>query len=40
MKAAFGGYLGPIMKKKAKKWAKETPNPNELPNKVKKAKKK
>lgn len=30
-KAAFGGYLGPEMKKKAKEWAKETPNAKSLP---------
>ncbi len=40
-KAAFGGYLGPKMKKKAKEWAAETPNIKALPVKVKpKAKKK
>ena len=31
MKAAFGGYLGSKMKKKAKTWAKETPNIKKLP---------
>jgi hypothetical protein len=31
MKAAFGGYLGPEMKKKAKQWADETPNIKKLP---------
>ncbi len=31
MRAAFGGYLGPEMKKKAKGWADETPNPKKLP---------
>lgn len=31
MRAAFGGYLGPEMKKKAKTWADETPNPKGLP---------
>ncbi len=31
MKAAFGGYLGPKMKAKAKTWAKETPNIKSLP---------
>jgi hypothetical protein len=31
MKAAFGGYLGPEMKAKAKGWADETPNPKKLP---------
>jgi len=33
MKAAFGGYLGPEMKSKAKEWAKETTNIKRLPNK-------
>ncbi len=33
MKAAFGGYLGQEMKKKAKQWAEETPNISDLPNK-------
>lgn len=36
MRAAFGGYLGPEMKKKAPEWAKETPNMSKLPKKVKK----
>lgn len=31
MRAAFGGYLGPEMKSKAKTWADETPNPKALP---------
>ncbi len=31
MRAAFGGYLGSDMKKKAKQWAKETPNIKKLP---------
>ena len=31
MKAAFGGFLGSKMKKKAKQWAKETPNKKKLP---------
>lgn len=31
MKAAFGGHLGPEMKKKAKTWAEETPNMKKLP---------
>lgn len=31
MKAAFGGYLGPEMKKKARQWAQETPNIKSLP---------
>ena len=35
MKAAFGGYLGPEMKKKASKWAEETPNIKKLPKHVK-----
>ena len=35
-RAAFGGYLGPQMKKKATKWAKETPNMKKLPQHVKK----
>jgi hypothetical protein len=39
MAAAFGGYLGPEMKKKASKWAEETPNISKLPKKVKKTKK-
>ena len=34
MKAAFGGYLGPEMKKKAKRWADETPNIASLPEQV------
>lgn len=40
MKAAFGGYLGPKMKRKAKQWADETPNIKSLPNKVKSKKRK
>ena len=36
MRAAFGGYLGLKMKKKAKTWAKETPNIASLPRHVKK----
>ena len=39
MKAAFGGYLGPKMKKKAKQWAKETPNKKGLPEHKRKSKK-
>ena len=39
MKAAFGGYLGPEMKKKAKTWADETPNPKKLPEHKKPPKK-
>ena len=31
MRAAFGGYLGPTMKKKASQWADETPNIKKLP---------
>ena len=31
MRAAFGGYLGPEMKSKAKTWADETPNIKSLP---------
>jgi hypothetical protein len=31
MRAAFGGYLGSEMKRKAKTWAKETPNLKKLP---------
>jgi hypothetical protein len=31
MRAAFGGYLGPEMKRKAKQWAEETPNIKSLP---------
>lgn len=34
MGAAFGGYLGPEMKAKASTWAKETPNPKQLPQHV------
>lgn len=37
MKAAFGGYLGAEMRKKARKWAEETPNIKELPERAKKA---
>lgn len=37
MRAAFGGYLGPEMKKKAKGWADETPNTKSLPKHVGKA---
>jgi len=33
MRAAFGGYLGPEMKSKAKEWARETPDIESLPNK-------
>ena len=36
MKAAFGGYLGPEMKQKAKQWADETPNIKKLPQHKKK----
>lgn len=34
MKAAFGGYLGNKMKKKAEEWAKETPSIKSLPEHV------
>jgi hypothetical protein len=34
MRAAFGGYLGPEMKKKALTWAHETPDIKSLPDKV------
>ena len=34
-RAAFGGYLGPEMKRKADQWAKETPNMKKLPKHVK-----
>lgn len=34
-RAAFGGYLGPEMKKKAPEWAHETPNISKLPKHVK-----
>ena len=37
MRAAFGGFLGPEMKKKAKGWADETPNISKLPAHKKKA---
>ena len=33
-RAAFGGYLGPEMKKKAPEWAHETPNISKLPKHV------
>ena len=36
MKAAFGGYLGPEMKAKARQWAEETPNIKKLPEHKKK----
>jgi hypothetical protein len=39
MKAAFGGYLGPEMKSKAKGWADETPNIRGLPERKKVVKK-
>lgn len=38
MKAAFGGYLGKKMKRKAKQWAAETPNIKNLPLRAKKNK--
>lgn len=31
LRAAFGGHLGPEMKKKAKVWAEETPDIKALP---------
>ena len=34
VRAAFGGYLGPTMKRKAKQWAAETPNLRELPERA------
>lgn len=34
MRAAFGGYLGKTMKKKAGMWAKETSNLKKLPEKA------
>lgn len=37
-RAAFGGYLGPVMKAKAKQWAKETSNIKSLPEHVLKQK--
>ena len=37
MRAAFGGYLGPEMKAKARTWAKETPNIKSLPKRVRAA---
>jgi hypothetical protein len=33
-RAAFGGYLGPEMKRKAKQWADETPSQSALPDHV------
>lgn len=36
MGAAFAGYLGKDMKKKASTWAAETPNIKNLPKHVKK----
>lgn len=38
MRAAFGGYLGGEMKKKAEQWAHETPNIKSLPEHKKKVK--
>jgi len=35
MAAAFGGYLGAEMRKKATAWAKETPDIKNLPEHVK-----
>lgn len=40
MRAAFGGYLGPEMKSKAKEFADATPNIKSLPQRIKKARKK
>lgn len=40
MRAAFGGYLGTEMKKKAKEFAKATPDIGSLPDHKKKAGKK
>lgn len=37
MKAAFAGFLGPEMKRKASTWAKETPNTKRLPEHKKKS---
>ena len=34
MRGAFGGYLGPEMKDKAKEFAQATPNPKQLPQHV------
>ena len=34
VRAAFGGYLGPEMKRKAKQWAAETPNLKGLPERA------
>ena len=31
MRGAFGGFLGPEMKRKAQEFANETPNINKLP---------
>jgi hypothetical protein len=36
MRAAFGGYLGKKMQGRAKKWADETPNIEDLPEHKKK----
>jgi len=38
-RAAFGGYLGEEMKRKALEWAHETSNMKRLPEHVKKASK-
>ena len=35
MRAAFSGALGPTMKKKARTWADETPDPKGLPDHTK-----
>jgi hypothetical protein len=39
-RAAFGGYLGSKMKKRANLWAKETPDIKSLPEHVAKKKRK
>ena len=38
MRAAFGGYLGKAMKRKAKQWAEETSDIKHLPLRAKKKK--
>ena len=38
MKAAYGGYLGPEMKKKAAEFSRATPDIKSLPEHVKKRK--
>lgn len=39
MRAAFAGALGKEMQRKAPDWAKETPNPKQLPQHVKRHRK-